>query len=88
MLRAGLKPGPAYMLSVEGRRSGEMRSTPVTPLEYGGRRYLVAGGGGADWVKNARASGWAILGRERRSEKVRLVELDPQEAVPVLKRLV
>lgn len=68
MLPAGLKPGLAHLLSARGRKSGLMRSTPVSPLEYEGRRYLVAGSHDAEWVNNARvASRWAALWASPRS---------------------
>ena len=44
------------LLSVPGRRSGEMRTTPVSPLTMSGLRYVV-GLQDADWVKNARTAG-------------------------------
>jgi hypothetical protein len=50
-----------------------------------GRRYIVAGLEGADWVKNARASGWAILARGRQEQRVGLVELPVGERVALLR---
>src|SRR3712207_6049138 len=73
--RRGLTIGTMHLLTVPGRRSGEPRTTPVSPLTVAGRRYIIAGLEGADWVKNARASGWAILARGRKEERVGLVEL-------------
>lgn len=85
MLHAGLKPGLAHLLSVRGRKSGRMRSTPVSPLEHEGRRYLVAGSHDAEWVKNVRVAGWAMLSRGRRPERVGLSELDQERTAPILK---
>ena len=42
LLRLGLMPGPTYLLSVRGRQSGRLLSTPVTLGEDGGARWLVA----------------------------------------------
>jgi deazaflavin-dependent oxidoreductase (nitroreductase family) len=74
------------VLTVAGRRSGKPRSTPLTVVTLEGNRYLLEGFPGADWARNVRsAAGIADLSAGRRTEPVRLVELDPQEAVPVLR---
>ena len=72
------------VLVLPGRKTGKLRRTPVTPLELDGQRYLVAGFPGSDWAANARAAGVGILSG-RRDERVRLVELSPAEAEPVLR---
>jgi deazaflavin-dependent oxidoreductase (nitroreductase family) len=77
-----------YLLTVPGRRSGKPYSTPVTLLEENGERWLVAPYGEVGWVKNARAAGKVTLGRGARSETVRIIELAPPEAAPVLKKYV
>jgi deazaflavin-dependent oxidoreductase (nitroreductase family) len=73
------------VLTVPGRKSGKPRSTPVTPILVDGKRYVVNGYPGADWVSNVRAAGSATLTQARRSERVRMVELSPAEARPVLR---
>ena len=73
--RQGLAIGTMHLISVPGRASGRLRTTPVSPLTVEGRRYLVAGLEDADWVRNARAAGWGILSRGRERERVALVEL-------------
>ena len=83
--RRGLVIGTMRLLSLPGRKSGELRTTPVSPLAVGGERYIVAGLEGADWVKNARAAGWGILAHGRKEERVRLVELPPRARGPVLR---
>ena len=80
--------GPVHLLSVPGRKSGALRSTPVSVLEYDGKRWLVAGFAGADWVKNMRASGWGVLTKGKRSERVKVVEVPPQESAPILQGFV
>lgn len=85
--RLGLAAGaedPA-VLTVPGRKSGIPRSTPVTPMVVDGARYVVAGFPGADWVENVRAAGEVTLTRGRRSERLRLVELPPAQARPILR---
>jgi hypothetical protein len=82
--RLGVVIGTQYVLSVPGRRTGKLRSTPVSLLTVDGRRYIVTGMA-TDWVKNARAAGWGLLIRGRTKERVRLVELPVEERVPVLR---
>ena len=83
--RRGVVIGTMRLLSVPGRKSGQLRTTPVSPLVVEGERYIVAGFEDADWVKNARVAGWGILARGRDKEHVDLVELPLQERVPVLR---
>ena len=83
--RLGLVIGTMRLLSVPGRASGKLRTTPVSPLTVDGRRYIVAGLEGADWVRNARAAGWGILARGRRGERVALVELPVEERAAILR---
>ena len=83
--RRGVVIGTMRLLSVPGRKSGQPRTTPVSPLVVEGERYIVAGFEDADWVKNTRVAGWGILARGRDRERVNLVELPLQERVPVLR---
>jgi deazaflavin-dependent oxidoreductase (nitroreductase family) len=87
MSRLGMSFGgesPA-VLTVRGRKSGRERSTPVTPMTVDGKRYVVAGFPGADWVANVRAAGQATLARGRHAQTVRMVELSPEHARPILR---
>lgn len=84
-LRAGLPVGRAQLLSVPGRVSGRMRSTPVSPVVHDGRRWLVASTSRAAWVANARASGWGTLRKGRTPRRVRLVETYGLEGAAVAK---
>lgn len=77
------KEGP-LVLTVIGRTSGKPRSTPITPMYVDGKRYVVGGFPGADWVRNARANPNAVLTQGRRSEQVRMVEMTVEEARPLL----
>ncbi|MEB4209361.1 nitroreductase family deazaflavin-dependent oxidoreductase [Mycobacterium sp. 94-17] len=83
--RLGIPTGPAMVLTVPGRKSGQPRSTPMTPFDFQGGLYVVAGYPGADWAANARAAGAGTLRRGRRSRPVRIVELAPAQARPVLR---
>ncbi len=81
----GLVIGTMRLLSVPGRKSGKLRTTPVSPLSVDGRRYIVAGHEGSDWVRNARAAGWGILARGREQERVTLLELPVEERASILR---
>ena len=83
--RLGIPTGPAFVLTVPGRKSGRPRSTPMTPFKFRGGLYVVAGYPGADWASNARAAGSGTLSRGRRSRQVRIVELNAEEVRPVLR---
>lgn len=74
-----------HVLTLPGRRTGTPRRTPVSVLEMDGERYLLAGFPGAQWARNARAAGTGVLSVGRRHETVRLVELDEEQARPVLR---
>jgi deazaflavin-dependent oxidoreductase (nitroreductase family) len=85
IVRLGLiKDGPV-VLTVPGRTSGKPRATPVTPFTVDGKRYVVGGFPGADWVRNVRAADVATLTQGKRSELVHPVELPADEARPLLR---
>jgi deazaflavin-dependent oxidoreductase (nitroreductase family) len=83
--KLGVHTGPAMVLTVPGRKSGHPRRTPMTPFEFQGGLYTVAGFPRADWAANARAAGAGTLSRGRKSRRVKIVELTPEEARPVLR---
>lgn len=78
------KEGP-LVLTVIGRKSGKPRSTPITPMTVDGKRYVVGGFPGADWVRNAQANPNAVLTQGRRSQQVRMVKMSVEEARPLLR---
>lgn len=87
MMRLGIagEKGP-MVLTVTGRKSGQPRSTPITPMFVDGERYVVGGFPGADWVRNAQANPAATLTQGRRSERVRMVEMPLEDARPLLRQ--
>ena len=85
LLRRGVPIGRNALLTVPGRTSGEPRTTPVTPLEWQGERWLQSPFGEVNWVRNLRAAGGGTLSRGRRQEEITVVELPPAEAARVLK---
>jgi deazaflavin-dependent oxidoreductase (nitroreductase family) len=86
LARLGLAGPRTHLLTVPGRATGKLWSTPVSTVSDGERRWLVAPYGERNWVKNARAAGWVALRRGRRSERLEVEELPPAAAVPVLRR--
>ena len=87
MSRMGMSFGgeSPVVLTAPGRKSGRERSTPVTPMTVDGEQYVVAGFPGADWVANVRAAEQATVARGRHVQRVRMVELSPQDARPILR---
>jgi deazaflavin-dependent oxidoreductase (nitroreductase family) len=85
LLKLGLPVGPMFLLSVRGRKSGKEYTTPVTPVEQNGSRWLVSPYGEVNWVRNIRAAGTARLTRSRRTETITVAEASAAEAAPVLK---
>src|SRR5437867_5038198 len=83
---AGLTGPRTHLLTVPGRRTGRLYSTPISLVEDESGRYAVAPYGDRNWVKNARAAGVVELRRGRRSARLRVRELAPEDAVPVLRR--
>jgi deazaflavin-dependent oxidoreductase (nitroreductase family) len=73
-----------YLLTVRGRKSGQLRTVPIVTIERNGKRYVGSVYGIVDWVRNLRAAGEATLTRGRRSETVNVRELSKGEAALVL----
>src|SRR5713226_6929300 len=82
--RLGMSFGTWYILSIPGRKTGKMRSTPVSVLNVNGQRYILTGLE-TGWVKNARAAGWGLLSYGRKKERVALIELPVEERPPILR---
>jgi deazaflavin-dependent oxidoreductase (nitroreductase family) len=85
LARLGLAGRRTHVLTVTGRKSGRRYSTPVQLVFRDGERWLVAPYGAVEWVKNARAAGAVELTRARRTERVRIEEVGPDESAPVLR---
>ena len=73
-------------MTVRGRKTGQLRTTPVDVMETGGQRWLVASYGPAYWVLNARAAGEVTLSRRTRQRRYAITEPAPGEAVPVMRK--
>ncbi|BBY73706.1 hypothetical protein MPRF_06050 [Mycolicibacterium parafortuitum] len=84
--RTGLFTNGPAVLIVTGRKTGKPRPTPVTPFEVDGRRYVVGGLPGSDWVRNLQANPEAVLARGKSRQTVRMVELPVEQARPLLRQ--
>jgi len=84
LARWGMAGRHTYILTVRGRTSGRLYSTPVTLVENG-ERWLVAPYGEVSWVHNARAAGGVEIRHGRHSEAMRIEEVPPELAAPVLR---
>lgn len=85
LAKAGLAGPRTYLLTVPGRTSGKLWSTPVSIVVLDDERFLVAPYGDRNWVRNARAAGWVGLQRGRDDGRHAIEELDAERAVRVLR---
>jgi deazaflavin-dependent oxidoreductase (nitroreductase family) len=70
-----------YLLQVPGRKTGRVYSTPIDLLEFKGTRFLVAGRGRTQWVRNAEAAREIVLKRGTTRQKYR-IRVVPNDAKP------
>jgi deazaflavin-dependent oxidoreductase (nitroreductase family) len=85
-MRLGISVWGSRVLEVRGRKSGEVRRTPVNLLGYEGREYLVSPRGETQWVRNVRADDGRlvlILGHHRDERTV--TELSDEDKPPILR---
>jgi len=85
-LRKGRGPRFMQLLSVRGRRSGVIRSTPVVPVQHGDHAWIVSPFGEVGWVRNARVAGRVELSRGDERTACRIRELDHEESLAVLRQ--
>ncbi|MCP9953560.1 nitroreductase family deazaflavin-dependent oxidoreductase [Actinomadura madurae] len=85
LVRSGLITGNYALLTVRGRSTGRLYTTPVRLLERDGQSWLVAPYGAVSWVRNARAAGEVTLRRGRRNWTAAVVECDAQQSGPILR---
>ncbi len=79
LLGAGVPLGPNGLVTVRGRKSGRLRTTPLALIEVSGRRWVWAPWGEVEWVRNLRAAGHATITTHRRPEEVCATELEPTQ---------
>jgi deazaflavin-dependent oxidoreductase (nitroreductase family) len=86
VLRKGKGPSFMRLLTVHGRATGKVRTTPVVPVFDDDRTWVVSPFGEVAWVRNARATGQVGLQRGEAHPTYAVRELGPDEAVPVLRQ--
>lgn len=81
----GLSVYGSRVLAVQGRKSGQWRTTPVNLLDFNGQRYLVAPRGVTEWVKNIRVRGGGELRLGSRTEPIRVSEIPDADKLDILR---
>ena len=79
MLKVGALLGPNALITVQGRKSGIPRTTPIALVELGGGRWVIGTFGETNWVRNLRTAGEATLTVGRKRERVIATELSVEE---------
>ncbi len=74
-----------YLLQVRGRKTGRIHSTPINLLEFKSRRFLVAGRGQTQWVRNAEAAGEVVLKKGKTRQLFHLRPIPDKEKPEILK---
>ncbi|MEM7541395.1 MAG: nitroreductase/quinone reductase family protein [Pseudomonadota bacterium] len=84
---AGLGIGRShnYRLSVRGRISGHIYSTPVNVLRMGAKTFLVSPRGETQWARNVRDSGELSLKRGNDEASYRASEIDSEAKIEILR---
>ena len=67
--------GVSVELVTTGRKTGEPRSVPVSPIVVDDAEYIVAPYGPVGWVLNARANPGAVIRKGRNRRDVELVDV-------------
>lgn len=76
--------GMAPTLTVKGRTSGKSYTFAVLPLDYEGRRYVVAPRGNTQWARNLRTSGEGELKAGGRKRRVKATEIPASDRKPMV----
>lgn len=85
LIRRGLSPMGAQIMTVRGRSTGQPRQTPVNPLTLGGQTYLVAPRGHVQWTRNLRVVREVELGRGRRVRRFTVEEVPDADKPEILR---
>jgi deazaflavin-dependent oxidoreductase (nitroreductase family) len=85
LARVGIGMAGAQTLAVRGRKSGEIRTTPVNPFVIDGVTYLLAPRGTTQWARNLRLAKEGELRKGRRSRRFQAEEVPDAEKLPLLR---
>lgn len=72
--------GRSVELITTGRKSGQQRRVPVSPITIDGVEYIVAPYGSVSWVENVRANPEVVIRKGSRRRSARLVDVTPEAA--------
>ena len=81
LLARGMPMGFNGLMTVPGRKTGVLRTTPLAIIQDGDRRWVWSPWGEVQWVRNLRAAGRATVQVRGRQNEVRARELDATERV-------
>jgi deazaflavin-dependent oxidoreductase (nitroreductase family) len=84
-LRNGRGPSFMRLLSVTGRTTARVFTTPIVPVHDGDRYWLISPFGDVGWVRNVRAGSPVTLERGDDGVTGTFRELDAEEATPILR---
>jgi deazaflavin-dependent oxidoreductase (nitroreductase family) len=76
--------GAFPILSVRGRRTGKVYSTPVNLVDLGGASYVVSPRGETGWSRNLRANPECQIKVKGQVRTMRASEVDPAERAPII----
>jgi deazaflavin-dependent oxidoreductase (nitroreductase family) len=81
LLAARVPLGFNGLITIQGRKTGLPRTTPVAIVDVSGQRWVWSPWGEVQWVRNLRAAGKATITVRGRKTEVRARELDRTERV-------
>lgn len=76
--------GAFPVVTVRGRRTGKLYSTPINVLDYNGAKYLVSPRGETGWSKNLRVTGEATLKMKGAEQRYHATEIPPEQRAPII----
>jgi deazaflavin-dependent oxidoreductase (nitroreductase family) len=88
LLAVGVPLGPNALLTVRGRKSGSLRTTPVAVVALDGRRWIIGTFGEVNWVRNLRAAGEGVITMGKQRLHVQATELGKAEAATFFEQVV
>ena len=88
MLQRGFGPPGVELLTVRGRKSGQVYATPVSPVTREGVRYVVVAVRQRRLGAQRPATGEVSVGRGKQHAGVPRRPVEPAEAAPVLRQYV
>jgi deazaflavin-dependent oxidoreductase (nitroreductase family) len=81
---ARLGIGRTHVMTTTGRKTGERRRVPVSPIVVEGVEYLVSPYGEVGWVHNVRADPTVTLSHGSETRQARLEEVTDRSGAPVM----